>query len=125
MCWSASWVGTTAAALVWSQAPTYTANAVLFVSTPNDQSDASQAYQGGLFSQQRVQSYVEIVSSPPVVSAVKKQLGLDESVQTLQGRITASAPLNTVLIDVSVKDRRAEPSRLIPVSCSAPIECSM
>jgi tyrosine-protein kinase len=105
-------VGTAAAAaFAWSQAPTYTASTVLFVSTPSDQVDPAQAYQGGLFSQQRVQSYAAIVASPIVLSPVQKQLGLKESMQTLQRNVTASAPLNTVLVDISVNDHDAQRAR--------------
>lgn len=100
-----------AAAFAWTLSPTYTASTVLFVSTRYDQVDPAQAYQGGLFSQQRVQSYAEIVSSPLVLSPVDEQLGLHENLQTLQGKITASAPLNTVLIDISVSDGSAARAR--------------
>jgi capsular exopolysaccharide synthesis family protein len=106
-------VGTTvigvivAVAVAWTTTPSYTAHTKLFVSTASNQNDPQQAYSGGLFSQQRVVSYADIVSSPLVVSAVKQQLHLPESVRTLQGRISASAPLNTVLIDISVRDRHA------------------
>jgi capsular exopolysaccharide synthesis family protein len=100
-----------AAAFAWSLPPTYTASTVLFVSTPNYQADPTQAYEGGLFTQQRVQSYAEIVSSPLVLAPVAQQLGLDESLQTLQGKVTASAPLNTVLIDISVSDGSAAQAR--------------
>src|SRR5205085_1658669 len=57
------------------------------------------------------QTYAAIVSSPLVLSPVEKQLGLGESLQTLQGKVTASAPLNTVLIDISVNDRYAARAR--------------
>jgi tyrosine-protein kinase len=100
-----------AAAFAWSLPPKYTASAVLFVSTPNYQSDPTQAYEGGLFVQQRVQSYADIVSSPLVLTPVAEQLGLDESLQTLQGKVTASAPLNTVLLEISVSDGSAAQAR--------------
>jgi capsular exopolysaccharide synthesis family protein len=100
-----------AAALAWSLPPSYTASTVLFVSVRADQVDPTQAYEGGLFIQQRVQSYAEIVSSPLVLSPVNEQLGLQESLQTLQGKVTASAPLNTVLIDISVSDGSAARAR--------------
>jgi succinoglycan biosynthesis transport protein ExoP len=100
-----------AAAFAWGLSPTYTAGTVLFVSTRYGQVDPTQAYEGGLFSQQRVQSYAEIVSSPLVLSPVDEKLGLHESLQTFQGKVTASAPLNTVLIDISVSDGSAARAR--------------
>ena len=87
--------------LAWSITPTYAAQTQLFVSTS---ADPSQAYQGGLFAQQRVQSYAPIVSSPAVTQAVIAELGLHESVQQLQAQIQASVPTDTVLLDITVKD---------------------
>src|SRR5919204_2905816 len=100
-----------AAWLAWTRTPTYAAQAQLFVSTSGGPIDLSQTYQGGLFAQQRVQSYARIVASPPVAQAVIKQLGLKETVPQLQARIDASVPTDTVLIDITAKDhspRRAK-----------------
>ena len=55
-----------AAALAWTQTPKYAAHVQLFVST-KDSTDTAAAYQGGLFGQQRVKSYADIVSSDRVV----------------------------------------------------------
>jgi capsular exopolysaccharide synthesis family protein len=89
----------------------YSAHAKLFVSTSGSQVDPTQLYQGGQFGQQRVKSYADIVASPPVVSAVKQQLGLPESVSALASKISASAPLDTVLIQVTVTDHSPERAR--------------
>jgi succinoglycan biosynthesis transport protein ExoP len=92
-----------AAALAWTSTPKYGAHVKLFVST-KDSTDATAAYQGGLFGQQRVKSYADIVASDRVVSAVKSELKLPDSVGTLQSEITGSAPLDTVLVNVTVTD---------------------
>jgi polysaccharide biosynthesis transport protein len=102
-----------AAWLAWTRTPIYAARAQLFVSSSGGPTDLSQAYQGGLFVQQRVQSYAQIVSSPPVAEAVIKQLGLTESVPQLQAKIHASVPMNTVLIDVTAEDRSARRAKAI------------
>jgi polysaccharide biosynthesis transport protein len=94
-----------AAALAWTRTPMYAAQAQLFVSTSGGPTDLSQTYQGGLFVQQRVQSYARIVSSPPVARAVIRQLGLTESVPQLQAKVHASVPKDTVLIAVTAEDR--------------------
>lgn len=97
--------------VAWAQTPTYAARVQLFVSTAGAPDDPSQAYQGGLFSQQRVVSYAEIVSSPPVAQAVIERLNLTETVRELQSKVDASVPPNTVLINVAVEDpspRRAK-----------------
>ncbi len=93
-----------AAAVAFTQTPKYAAKVQLFVAAADQQSSTSGAYQGGLFSQQRVKSYAAIVNSEPVVTAVRRQLGLTSSVSSIQNEITASAPLDTVLVDVTVTD---------------------
>jgi succinoglycan biosynthesis transport protein ExoP len=98
-----------AGAYAWTQTPKYAAHLQLFVST-KDGTDASSANQGSLFGQQRVKSYADIVSSDRVVAAVRNELNLkDETVGQLQAKISASAPLDTVLVNVTVTD--TEPAR--------------
>ncbi len=92
-----------AAAVAWTQTPKYAAHVKLFVST-KDSTSATTAYQGGLFGQQRVKSYADIVSSDRVVTAVRNQLKLADPVESLQKKISASAPLDTVLVNVTVTD---------------------
>lgn len=102
-------VGVLAAGLYSAlQKPLYAASTQLFVSTSGDQTgNAQAAYQGGLFGQQRVKSYAEIVSSQPVVQRVKDELRLPEPVERLRSEISATAPLDTVLVDVTVSDPSA------------------
>jgi len=80
----------------------YEARAQLFVSTPGE--GAAGLQQGGQFAQQRVKSYAEVIDSPMVTQPVIAQLGLGLSPTQLADKIEASAPLNTVLIDVTVRD---------------------
>jgi succinoglycan biosynthesis transport protein ExoP len=94
-----------AGSLGWTRTPTYAARTQLFVSTSGVGADLSQTYQGGLFAQQRVQSYAQMVSSPAVAHGVITQLGLRESVPQLQAKIQASVPTDTVLLNVTVRDR--------------------
>jgi capsular exopolysaccharide synthesis family protein len=93
--------------LAWSRTPTYAAQTQSFVSTSAAGTDPSQTYQGGLFAQQRVQSYAAIVSSPAVTRPVIAQLRLPEDVRQLQAQIQASVPTDTVLLDITVKDHSA------------------
>lgn len=104
-----------AAALAWTREPVYTARTQLFVSAagPGSDSSPSETYQGGLFSQARVTSYANVVSSPPVVEAVIRQLGIDRSVQDVQSELSASVPEGTVLIDVAVTDRSPHAAKAI------------
>jgi succinoglycan biosynthesis transport protein ExoP len=102
-----------AALLAWTRTPIYAARAQLFMATRGVPGDLSQTYQGGLFSQQRVLSYAQIVSSPAVVQPVIEQLGLEQSVSEVQAKIDASVPTDTVLLDVTVKDPSPERAQAI------------
>jgi polysaccharide biosynthesis transport protein len=103
-----------AAALAWTRTPLYAAHTQLFLSvrgsTPGD------IYEGGLFSEQRIQSYAELVSSPTVLRRVIEDLGLPYDVQRLEGRVHASVPTDTVLIDVTVTDPSAQRAAAIATS---------
>ena len=91
-----------AAGFTLLQTPQYQATTQLFVSSGGGTDDsAGQAYQGGLFVQQRVRSYVQVVDSPDVLLPVIDQLGLDTTPPDLAGQVSANAPLDTVLINVT------------------------
>lgn len=89
--------------------PKYTASIQLFVSAKSDASDLANLAQGGQFTQERVQSYADIVNSPEVASAVAAQLNNGLSAKQTADEVSASAPLNTVLVNVDVID--SSPSR--------------
>jgi len=94
-----------AGALAWTGTPTYAAGTQLFVSTRGLPGEAGQAYEGGLYAQQRARSYAEIISSPGGAQAVIEELGLAEDVHSVQDKIRASVPPNSLLINVTVRDR--------------------
>jgi capsular exopolysaccharide synthesis family protein len=97
--------GTTgAAAYSWLQTPVYQADTQLFVSTSSDGGDITQLTQGSTFTQQRVKSYTDLVTSPRVLTPVIRQLQLSETSDQLAVRVKATSPLDTVLIDVTVTD---------------------
>lgn len=96
-----------AAGATYAAKPMYQASAQVFVSTATDAGDSTSGLnQGGQFAQQRVKSYADIVNSPLVTSPVVSQLGLPLTPQQLSQKIAASAPLDTVLININVKDER-------------------
>ncbi|MFF0490350.1 Wzz/FepE/Etk N-terminal domain-containing protein [Nocardia sp. NPDC004068] len=95
-----------------SQTATYTASSTCYVSMATGTS-VNDSYQGGLAAQQRVRSYLELVTSQTVAQRVKDQLGLTISAETLRGRITAVAPPATTLIVVSATDRTPDGARRI------------
>jgi polysaccharide biosynthesis transport protein len=93
-----------AAALTAATTPIYQASTQVFVSLRGTARAPGSAYQDNLFSQQRVKSYVKIANSPAVSQPVVDRLRLSLSASQLSARITASAPADTVLIDLSVRD---------------------
>jgi non-specific protein-tyrosine kinase len=89
-------------------APLYEARTQLFVAT-RASDDTTQLNQGQNFSQARVQSYAAIVATRQVTEPVAKELRLDTTPEELASHIRAVAPLNTVLINITVQD--SEPGR--------------
>lgn len=84
-------------------APTYTAETQLFVAIQSSGS-VQELQQGNNFTQARVQSYVKTVDSPAVLQPAIDALGLRVTPQELASRVTASTELNTVLINIEVRD---------------------
>ena len=97
-----------AVALTATATPLYRSEAQLFVSTPASSLDISALATGSSFSQQRVKSYAEIINSPMTLEPVIKELGLNVSPEDLSDRISANAPIDTVLITISVVDTNPE-----------------
>ena len=97
-----------AAAITFSMTPMYQATSQIFVSTPASSLDISALATGSSFSQQRVKSYAQIINGPDTLNPVIKKLGLKISAYSLAKRISASAPLDTVLITLKVSDKDAK-----------------
>lgn len=83
--------------------PVYAARTQLFVATRSG-ADTAELNEGQSFSQARVQSYAAIVATRQVTQPVVRELGLTYTPEQLASRITAEAPLNTVLINITVRD---------------------
>lgn len=98
-----------AAAVATMQAtPQYRSEVTFFVSTPTE--DVSTTFAGGVFSQQRVRSYADIVAGPSTAAAVAEKVsGL--RVSEVVDSVTATVVPDTVLLEVAVTNaspRRAE-----------------
>lgn len=93
-----------------STTPLYQATTRLFVSTSTGDSP-SEVYEGNLSSQQRVLSYTKLLVGEALAQRTIEKLRLDMSADTLRGKIKATAPSDTVLIDVSVLDASATKAR--------------
>lgn len=89
-----------AAALATLQStPLYRSGVTFFVSTPGE--DTSQAYTGGLFSQQRVRSYADIVAGLSTAAAVAEAVP-GVRVSEIVDSVTATVVPDTVLLEVTV-----------------------
>lgn len=80
----------------------YQSTASVFVSTTP--SSTSEAYNGGLFSQQRVTSYADLVTGADMARKVIDQLGLNTSPAGLAGKVKATVVPETVVLTITVTD---------------------
>jgi receptor protein-tyrosine kinase len=95
---------TVTAAAVWnasSRAVTYVSSSTMYVSMATGTS-VNDSYQGGLAAQQRVRSYLELATSVAVAERVVHDQGLTDSADEFRGRITASSPPATTILEIAV-----------------------
>jgi len=86
--------------------PVYSASARVFVST-SGATTAADLQQGNTFTQQRVKTYAELVKTAAVLQPTIAALNIDTSVAKLRGQVSATAPLNTTVIDITVTNTNA------------------
>ncbi|MHA7272360.1 tyrosine-protein kinase domain-containing protein [Arthrobacter sp. TMT4-20] len=84
--------------------PEYEAETRLFVSTQNAV-NLAEVQQGNSFSQARIKSYTEMVTTPLVLQPVIDSLGLDATPAQLANKIEAGVGLDTVLLRIAVEDQ--------------------
>lgn len=92
-----------AGVLTWRATPMYASSSRLFVST-SAATDTAQAYQGDLFSQQRVTSYAQLLGGDQLAARVVDDLQLAMTPAQLVKEVTATAVPNTVILEVTVTD---------------------
>ncbi len=83
--------------------PTYSATAELFVA-PGSGPSTAELIQGSAFFADRVKTYAQIVDSTVVLEPVVKELGLHMSSRALAAHVSATAPIDTVLLRIHVTD---------------------
>lgn len=83
------------------ETPQYQAKTQLYVSVRSDSSATGELVQGTNFARQIVASYVDVVRTSVVLEPVIEELGLDITPAELAETVSASSPLNTVLINIS------------------------
>lgn len=94
-----------AAAAAYSivKTPEYQATSKVFVSIQSSGS-ISDLTQGGSFLQNQVKSYADVVNTPVVLQPVIATLDLPINVDQLAAQVSASSPLDTVIVEISVMD---------------------
>lgn len=89
--------------LTVAAAPQYQSTARLFVTTLQSDS-ASDSYQGGLFSAQRVTSYADLAKSRQLAATVVEELDLSVTPVELSQHVDAHVVPETVNLEISVTD---------------------
>ncbi|RZU76401.1 capsular exopolysaccharide synthesis family protein [Micromonospora kangleipakensis] len=92
----------TAALVTVRTPPRYMASVTFFVTTPSQ--GVTDAYQGGLFLQQRVKSYADLLTSDRLAQSVvaENQVGL--TADQVQRRVRTSTEAGTVLLKATITD---------------------
>ncbi|TFC01329.1 MULTISPECIES: polysaccharide biosynthesis tyrosine autokinase [Cryobacterium] len=83
--------------------PLYNASSKVFVSTQGGGTSQELA-QGNTFTVARVKTYADLVATPIVLLPVIGSLGLNMTSVDLAKQVTASAPLDTSIIEIAVLD---------------------
>ncbi len=108
-----------------TRTPMYEASSRVFVSTQAG-GTVAELQQGGSFALQRVGTYVQLAETPIVLNPVIAELDLDGTADSLAAHITASTPLNSFLIDISVQDAdpvlAADLANAVAASLTAAVE---
>jgi succinoglycan biosynthesis transport protein ExoP len=82
--------------------PTYRASTLVYVQVQSSGTVGDLA-QGSSFIQSQIKSFAEVVSTPRVLDSAIKSLRLDESAETLATSVAASAPVDSVNIEIAVE----------------------
>jgi len=91
--------------------PLYASSLTFFVTTSGE--DISAAYQGGLFSQQRVTSYADLIRGDRLATMIAHNSGSGLTPAQIQQRLSARPVPETVLLEVTVTDSSLERSEVI------------
>lgn len=103
-----------AAAVTFNMTPQYASTSGLFVSTTP--SSSSEAYQGSLFSAQRITSYADLATGQELSRRVIEQTGIDLEPAELAAKIEATVVPETVNMDVTVTDPDPRTAQLLSQS---------
>lgn len=91
-----------AVALALHASPVYASKVTFFASTPSN--SVNNPLEGDQFGQQRVNTYVKLLSSGRLADRIRANTGVDVSVKNLMKEIQGEGDLNTVLFTATVED---------------------
>jgi polysaccharide biosynthesis transport protein len=101
--------------LSWTAERTYTSSTKLFVAAATTKS-SSDAYEGNLFTQSRINSYPQILTSPDVAQQVVDELHLPLTAEEVAAKVAVTVQPETVVLDVQVTDSSPERAQQIATS---------
>jgi len=91
-----------ASVITFQTTPQYASSSQIFVST--SESDTSQAYQGGLFTTQRMASYARFVDTRKLAQRVSDDLGGTPGPDELLSQVTAAVDPDTIILTITATD---------------------
>ena len=94
------------AGITFALTPKYLASTRLFFGVQGAQSGSDLA-NGSTFAENQLSSYAQVATSPLVLQPVIDQLGLQKSPADLAAQVSAYAPTDTVIIQITVSDSDA------------------
>jgi polysaccharide biosynthesis transport protein len=94
-----------ASAVTLAMPKTYTATTRLFIAVAGE--SVTDLAQGSNFAEKQMSSYAEVAMSPRVLTPVIEQLGLQVTPLELAKSITATVPVDTVILEISATDSDA------------------
>lgn len=104
-----------------TRTPLYSSSSTVFVSTQAG-GTVAEINQGTNFTQQRINTYVGLVSTPIILNPVIAQLDLGTTAASLASKIDATAPTNQSMIDIEVTD--ADPGRAAEIANAVALSLS-
>jgi len=91
-----------ASVITFQTTPQYASSSQIFVST--SESDTSQAYQGGLFTTQRMASYARFVDTRKLAQRVSDDLGGTPGPDELLTQVSAAVDPDTIILTITATD---------------------
>lgn len=89
--------------------PSYRATASLFVSEQAG-TTVGESLQGSTYAQNRIESYAQLATKAYVLDPVIRELELDTTARSLANSVSATSPINSLILDISAVSGNPEKS---------------